>query len=46
MNGYLFDENLPIHIDFSPSFPIIHVAVLGSSPTDTEIWEYAKNGMT
>jgi predicted nuclease of predicted toxin-antitoxin system len=42
MNGYLFDENLPINIEFSPSLPIIPVTSLGSSPTDTEIWEHAK----
>ena len=42
MNGYFFDENLPINIEFSPSLPIKHVTSLGSSPTDTEIWEYAK----
>lgn len=42
MNGYLLDENLPINIEFSPSLPVTHVTSLGSSPTDTEIWEYAK----
>ncbi len=42
MNGYLFDENLPIHIEFTPSLPVEHVTSLGSSPTDSEIWEYAK----
>ncbi len=42
MNGFLFDENLPINIEFSPSLPIEHVTKLGSSPTDTEIWEYAE----
>lgn len=42
MNGFLFNENLPINIEFSPSLPITHVSSLGSSTTDTKIWEYAK----
>ena len=42
MNGYLFDENLPKNIEFSPSLPIKHANSLGPSPTDTEIWKYAK----
>jgi predicted nuclease of predicted toxin-antitoxin system len=25
-----------------PSFPVIHVSILGKSPSDTQIWEYAK----
>jgi predicted nuclease of predicted toxin-antitoxin system len=43
MNGFLFDENLPAKIQFNPSLPITHVSVLGASPTDTEIWQYAKD---
>ncbi|QEI41376.1 hypothetical protein BMF77_01961 [Dolichospermum sp. UHCC 0315A] len=42
MNGFLFDENLPTKIQFTPSLPIIHVSILGDSPSDTQIWEYAK----
>ena len=42
MNGFLFDENLPIKIQFTPSLPITHVSTLGESPSDTEIWQYAK----
>jgi len=41
MNGFLFDENLPSKIQFTPSVPIIHVSILGDSPSDTDIWEYA-----
>jgi predicted nuclease of predicted toxin-antitoxin system len=43
MNGFLFDENLPTKIQFIPSLPIIHVSILGSSPSDTVIWQYAKD---
>lgn len=42
MNGFLFDENLPLNLTIKPSLPIYHVSVLGQSPTDTQIWEYAK----
>ena len=42
MNGFLFHENLPSKIQFTPSVPIIHVSILGNSPSDTHIWEYAK----
>ncbi len=42
MNGFLFDENLPSKIQFTPSLPIIHVSILGDSPSDTQIWQYAK----
>ena len=43
MNGFFFDENLPAKILFTPSLPIVHVSVLGRSPRDTEIWQYAKD---
>lgn len=43
MNGFLFDENLPTKIQFTPSLPVIHVSILGDSPSDTLIWEYAKD---
>ena len=42
MRGFLFDENLPINITFSPSLPIYHVTEIGESLFDTEIWQYAK----
>jgi len=42
MKGFLFDENLPGRIKFTPSFSVTHVSTLGISLTDTEIWEYAR----
>ena len=42
MKGFLFDENLPINIRFSPSLPVEHVTDLGASVSDTEVWEYAR----
>ena len=41
MNGFLVDENLPANIRFTPAFPVVHVSVLGESPSDTQIWQYA-----
>ena len=46
MNGFLFDENLPANIRFTPALPVAHVSLLGASPSDTQIWEHAKqNGL-
>jgi predicted nuclease of predicted toxin-antitoxin system len=42
VKGFLFDENLPINIQFSPSLPLEYVTDLVVSLSDTEIWEYAK----
>lgn len=30
MNGFLFDKNLPVKIQFTPSLPIVHVSILGN----------------
>lgn len=42
MKGFLFDENLPRRIRFTPSLPVTHVEALGASPQDAAVWEYAK----
>jgi len=42
MNGFLFDENLPQHIEVETTYALKHVLDLGTSLTDTEIWNYAK----
>jgi predicted nuclease of predicted toxin-antitoxin system len=42
MKGFLFDENLPQHIDFSPTFPAVSISEVGSSPTDSAVWEFAR----
>jgi predicted nuclease of predicted toxin-antitoxin system len=42
MNGFLFDENLPSRLTFTPSLPVVAATVLGASPTDTQVWEYAR----
>jgi predicted nuclease of predicted toxin-antitoxin system len=41
VKGYLFDENLPFHLTFTPAFPVTHVTSLGRALTDSEVWDYA-----
>lgn len=43
MNGFLFDENIPGSITFTPGLRIIHSTALGSSPSDTFLWAYARS---
>ncbi len=42
MKGFLFDENLPTRLRFSPKLPIVPFSKAGRNPTDTQIWEYAR----
>lgn len=42
MNGFLFDENLPQNISFSPMFPVIHARSLGVSLSDSALWRHAR----
>lgn len=42
VNGFLFESNLPPRTAFASAFPIIHATTLGVSPTDSEIWKYAR----
>jgi len=42
MKGFLFDENLPQRIQFSTSLSVVPISELGSSPTDSELWEFAR----
>jgi predicted nuclease of predicted toxin-antitoxin system len=42
LTGYLFDENLPRRLTFTPSLPITHATDLSASPTDTLLWEHAQ----
>lgn len=43
MKGFLFDENLPRRLTFDRGLPVTHATELGDSPTDTQLWEYAKS---
>jgi predicted nuclease of predicted toxin-antitoxin system len=42
VNGFLLDENIPNRLRFKPSKPILHARELGVSPSDLDLWEYAK----
>lgn len=44
MKGFLFDENLPRRIRFTPSLAVTHVGTLGASPEDAAVWEFARRG--
>ena len=42
MKGIIIDENLPASLVLPTSIKVNHALTLGLSPTDTEIWDYAK----
>ena len=42
MKGFLFDQNLPARMTFKPALPVIATTALGPNPTDSEVWEHAK----
>jgi predicted nuclease of predicted toxin-antitoxin system len=42
MMGFLFDENLPTRLRFSPKLPIVPAAKVGRNPSDSQLWEYAR----
>ena len=42
MKGFLFDENLPARLHFSPKLPIVSVSTVGKKPSDSQVWEFAK----
>ena len=42
MKGFLFDENLPARLRFSPKLPVIPASKVGRIPSDTQIWEFAR----
>jgi predicted nuclease of predicted toxin-antitoxin system len=41
VKGYLFDENIPLPLRFTPSLPVIHATTLGPSPSDRLLWPHA-----
>src|SRR5262249_16976565 len=42
MNGVLFDQNLPSRIRFRPNLPLVPLSDVGSAPTDTDVWNFAR----
>ena len=43
MKGYLFDGNVPSRLRFAPKLPIIPLSKVGRNPTDSQIWNFARN---
>ena len=42
MKGFLIDENLPRRLTFTPSLPVSLSQTLGVSPSDTALWDHAR----
>lgn len=42
MTGFLLDQNLPSRLRFEPRLPLVPLATLGPNPTDTELWDFAR----
>jgi predicted nuclease of predicted toxin-antitoxin system len=42
LNGFLFDENLPRGLTFTPSLSTTHSTSLGISPSDTALCTYGR----
>lgn len=42
MKGFLFDENIPSRLIFTPSLPVFDTNILGQSPSDTMLWAHAR----
>jgi predicted nuclease of predicted toxin-antitoxin system len=42
LNGFLFDENLPGRLSFTPSLPVTFSGSLGQSPSDGVLWDHAR----
>jgi predicted nuclease of predicted toxin-antitoxin system len=42
MKGILIDENLPASLRLPTMLPVFAAAAMSDSPSDTEIWDHAK----
>lgn len=42
MKGFLFDQNLPSRLTFTPLLPVVRSTSLGPSPADTALWNHAR----
>jgi predicted nuclease of predicted toxin-antitoxin system len=42
VKGFLFDENLPGRVKFTPKLPVFPSAKVGRNPTDSQIWAFAR----
>jgi len=42
MKGFIFDQNLPSRLRFEPCLPLVPLSSLGRNPTDTQVWDFAR----
>lgn len=42
MKGWLFDQNLPARLSFTPGLPVIAADTIAPSATDSLLWKYAR----
>lgn len=42
MKGFLVDQNLPARLRFEPRLPLVPLSELGPNPTDTQLWDFAR----
>lgn len=43
MKGFVFDENLPRRLTFTPSLPFVFSTSLGQRPSDSTLWAHARD---
>lgn len=43
MKGWLLDQNIPARLTFTPALPVTRAVSLGHSPTDSALWNYARD---
>jgi predicted nuclease of predicted toxin-antitoxin system len=43
LNGFLFDENLPRRLTFTPSLPVVFSNSLGVSSSDSTLWNHGRD---
>jgi predicted nuclease of predicted toxin-antitoxin system len=42
MTGFLLDGNVPGRLRFSPGLPVVPLSSIGQNPSDSQIWDFAK----
>ena len=42
MTGFVLDGNVPGRLRFSPGLPVVPLSSIGQNPTDSLIWDFAK----
>jgi predicted nuclease of predicted toxin-antitoxin system len=42
LKGFLFDENLPRRVAFTPAWPVFHASEVGAAASDTALWWHAR----